>query len=500
MFASAPPGSPMRRAEPNKTTTTHVRIAKAASAFRECAQEETTMSMATDDGVSTPIESRADLIDALAKGCKPKSNWRIGTEHEKFTFYRIENRPVPYEGPRGIRDILEAIVAAEDWMPVYDGPNLIGLKCSESGAAVSLEPGGQLELSGAPLETIHQTCREINDHLKILRRIADPMRIAFLGVGVAPTWSVADMPQMPKSRYAIMKPYMEKVGTLGTSMMFRSCTVQANLDFGSEADMVKKLRVSLALQPIATALFANSPFSDGKPNGYLSFRSEIWRDTDPDRTGMLPFAFEDGMSFERYVDYALDVPMYFVRREGKYIDVAGESFRGFLLGKLPQLPGEKPTKVDWEDHLSTIFPEVRLKQYLEMRGADGGPWQEICALPAFWTGLLYDTTALDAAWDMVKDWTAAERQALRDGVPRLALKTPFRGRTIADLAREAVDISRTGLKARGNPNWEGANEEVFLRPLENTLNLGKTRADRLLDLYHGAWAGDMTRVFTDAAY
>ena len=375
------------------------------------------MSMATDDGESPPIESKADLIAALSQGEKAKADWRVGTEHEKFVFFRIENTPVPYEGERGIKAILEAIIAEEDWIPISDGPNLIGLKCAKTGAAVSLEPGGQLELSGAPLETIHQTCRETNDHLKILRRIADPMRIAFLGLGVAPTWSVDQMPVMPKSRYAIMKPYMEKKGSLGTSMMFRSSTVQANLDFSDEADMVKKMRVSLALQPIATALFANSPFLDGKPSGFRSFRSEIWRDTDPDRTGMLPFAFEDGMGYERYVDYALDVPMYFVRRNGHYLDVSGKNFRDFLDGKLDAVPGEKPTKADWEDHLSTIFPEVRLKSFLEMRGADGSPWQEICALPAFWTGILYDTTALDAAWDLVKDWTEEERQTLRDAVP-----------------------------------------------------------------------------------
>lgn len=458
------------------------------------------MSMATDDSLSPPIESRADMVEALEKGSKPKSQWRIGTEHEKFVFYRIDNTPVPYEGERGIKAILQTVAAEEDWLPVYDGPNVIGLRCPVSGAAVSLEPGGQLELSGAPVETIHATCQEINNHLKILRRIADPMRIAFLGLGVAPTWSVADMPEMPKSRYAIMKPYMEKKGTLGTSMMFRSATVQANLDFSDEADMVKKLRVSLALQPVATALFANSPFTGGKPNGFLSFRSEIWRHTDPERTGMLPFAFEDGMGFERYVDYALDVPMYFVRREGKYIDTAGESFRDFLDGKLPQLPGEKPTKADWDDHLSTIFPEVRLKQFLEMRGADGGPWQDICALPAFWTGLLYDQSSLDAAWDLVKDWTEAERQALRDMVPRLALAAPFRHHPLATIAREVVDIARAGLEARHITNWEGASEAVYLSPIENTLSLKKTRANRLVDLYHGAWSGDISRVFTDAAY
>ena len=323
------------------------------------------------------------------------------------------------------------------------------------------------------------------------------MGIDFLGLGVTPTWTLDEIPLMPKSRYGIMKPYMEKVGTLGTSMMFRSATVQVNLDFASEADMVKKMRVSLALQPVATALFANSPFLDGKPNGLLSFRSHIWLNTDKDRTGMLPFAFEDGMSFERYVDYALDVPMYFVIRNGEYVNCAGESFRAFLDGKLPQLPGELPTVKDWEDHLSTLFPEVRMKQFLEMRGADGAPWQGICALPAFWVGLLYDETALDAAWDLVKDWTDEERQTLRDEVPRLALNTPFRNGTLFDIAKRALAIARSGLKARNKLNWEGADETVFLRPLDHTIETGKTPAERLLDLYHNEWNGDVSRVFSD---
>lgn len=458
------------------------------------------MSMATDNGPSPFIKSRADLIEALSKGSKPKEKWRIGTEHEKFTFYRGSNKPVPYAGGNGIRAILDGFVAQEGWTPVYDGENVIGLFCPKSGGAISLEPGGQLELSGAPLKTIHETCTETNDHLKRVRAIADPMGIGFLGLGVTPTWSLDEIPTMPKSRYDIMKPYMEKTGTRGQSMMFRSCTVQANLDFGSETDMVQKLRVGLALQPIATALFANSPFLDGKPSGMKSYRSYIWLDTDNARAGMLPFAFEDGMGFERYVDYALEVPMYFVRRDGKYINTAGENFAAFLEGKLPQLPGEKPTVADWEDHLSTIFPEVRLKQFLEMRGADGGPWQEICALPAFWAGLLYDQSALDAAWDLVKDWTEEERDHLRNVVPERGLDTPHRDTTIGEIAKQVLDIARAGLKARGNKNWEGADETLFLRPLENTLALGKTHADRLLDLYHGAWAGDINRIYTDIAY
>jgi glutamate--cysteine ligase len=455
--------------------------------------------MAGANSPSPLIESRTQLVEALSRGAKPKDAWRIGTEHEKFTFFADTFKPVPYEGENGIGALLDKVQAETAWEPNYDGDNVIGLSNPKGGGAISLEPGGQFELSGAQLETLHETCVETNDHLKMLHKFTKPMGIEFLGIGTAPTWTLDEIPAMPKSRYAIMKPYMEKVGTLGTSMMFRSCTVQVNLDFASEADMVKKLRVSLALQPVATALFANSPFLEGKPNGFLSFRSYIWLNTDPARTGMLPFAFEDGMSFERYVDYALDVPMYFIIRDGKYINCAGESFRAFLDGKLPQRPGETPTVKDWEDHLSTLFPEVRMKQYLEMRGADGAPWQGVCALPALWTGILYDQSALDAAWDLVKDWTEEERQAIRLAVPTTALHTPFRNGTLMDVAARMVEISRAGLKSRNRLNWEGADESVFLSPLDYTLKTGKTPAERLLDLYHGEWHGDINRLFTDYA-
>ncbi|RYE76042.1 MAG: glutamate--cysteine ligase, partial [Hyphomicrobiales bacterium] len=403
--------------------------------------------MAGDD-TSPPIESRADLIEAMARGGKPRSEWRVGTEHEKHVYRKGPIRPVPYEGEAGIYALLRGIEQRSGWHPFFDRHNPIGLRNLGDVGGISLEPGGQFELSGAPQETIHDAAAELKAHLLDCRAVGAELNIHFLGLGTTPLWAVKDIPVMPKSRYGIMTPYMDKVGTLGTSMMYRSCTVQANLDFADEADMVKKLRVSLALQPIVTALFANSPFIDGKPSGYLSFRSHIWRNTDNDRTGMLPFAFEDGFGFERYADHALDVPMYFVIRNKQYVNCAGESFRAFLEGKLPQLPGEKPTIKDWEDHLSTLFPEVRLKQFLEMRGADMGDEAHVNALPALWVGLLYDDEALEGAWQLVKDWTAEERQQLRDEVPRTALAARCHNRSVAEIAADVVALARAGLARR----------------------------------------------------
>jgi glutamate--cysteine ligase len=447
-----------------------------------------------------PIESKAQLIEELAQGSKPIAQWRIGTEHEKFAFLTDTLAPVPYEGQRSIKALLEGLRDRFGWTGVLEGENIIALSDPKGLGNVSLEPGGQFELSGAPLETVHDTCEEVHEHLAQVREVGDRLGIGFLGLGASPVWSREQTPVMPKGRYGIMAPYMDKVGRYGRDMMFRTCTVQVNLDFSSEADMVKKLRVSLALQPVATALFANSPFLDGKPNGFLSFRSEVWRDTDNQRSGMLPFAFEQGFGFEQYVDYALDVPMYFVMREGKYINTSGESFRAFLDGRLPQLPGEKPVLKDWADHLTTIFPEVRLKRYLEMRGADSGPWRRLCALPAFWVGLLYHQPSLDAAWELVKDWTAEERQALRDAVPKQALAATIRGRTIRDLAKEVLALSRAGLEARNRQGCKGKTEAAFLDTLDETVASGKTAAENLLDLYHGAWGGDISRVFRDFAY
>ena len=448
----------------------------------------------------TPLETRAQLIEEIASGCKPREDWRIGTEHEKFPFLTDTLEPVPYDGERSIRAMLEGLRDRFGWTGVYEGDNIIALSDPDYLGNVSLEPGGQFELSGAPLKTIHETCEEVHEHLAEVREIGDRLGIGFLGLGASPLWTRAETPVMPKGRYGIMAPYMDKVGTYGRDMMFRTCTVQVNLDFASEADMVKKLRVSLALQPIATALFANSPFLEGKPNGFLSFRSQAWRDTDNARAGMLPFVFEDGMSFERYVDYALDVPMYFVMRDGKYINTAGESFRAFLDGKLPQLPGQKPVVKDWADHLTTIFPEVRLKKYLEMRGADSGPWRTLCALPALWVGLLYEQNALDAAWDLVKDWTAEERQALRDEVPRLGLKAMIRGRTVQDIARDVLALARSGLDNRDEHGCKGRSETAFLDVLDEITASGKTPAEELLELYHTSWDGNIERVFRDFAY
>ena len=448
----------------------------------------------------TPIETKAQLIEELASGSKPKSEWKIGTEHEKFPFLTDTLKPVPYQGPRSIKALLDGLKDRYGWTGVYEGENIIALSDPNGLGNVSLEPGGQFELSGAPLDTVHETCEEVHEHLTQVREVGDKLGIGFLGLGASPLWSLKDTPVMPKGRYGIMAPYMDKVGTRGRDMMFRTCTVQVNLDFSSEADMVNKLRVSLALQPIATALFADSPFLDGKPNGFLSYRSEVWRDTDNQRAGMLPFAFEQGFGFEQYVDYALDVPMYFVMREGKYINTSGESFRAFLDGRLPQLPGEKPVMKDWADHLTTIFPEVRLKKYLEQRGADSGPWRRLCALPAIWVGLLYDQASLDAAWDLVKDWTAEERQKLRDDVPRLALHATIRGRSVQDIARDVLKIARAGLEARDRHGCKGRSEAAFLDPLDEIAQSGKTAAEHLLALYNGDWHQDVTRVFRDFAY
>ena len=447
-----------------------------------------------------PIERHEQLAEYLAAGCKPKDEWRIGTEHEKFGYNAETLEPLPYDGPCSILAILQGLRDRHGWAPLEEGGKLIGLE--KDGANISLEPGGQLELSGAPLETIHETCDEVNAHLAEVRDIADEIGAGFIGLGAAPIWSHDDMPLMPKGRYKLMDGYMQKVGTMGRVMMRRTCTVQVNLDFASEADMVQKMRVALALQPVATALFANSPFFEGQPNGHKSWRSRVWRALDDDRTGMLPFVFEDGFGFERWVDYVLDVPMYFVYRDGVYVDALGMSFRDFLKGELPALPGESPTLSDWADHLTTVFPEARVKKFIEMRGADGGPWRRLCALPAFWVGLTYDQGALDAAWDLVKGWTAEQRDALRVAASIDGLQARVDGIDMHDLAREAVAISEAGLKSRARAGAGGLipDETHFLSALKESIESGTVPADELLAQYHGDWDGDLSRVYAEYSY
>jgi glutamate--cysteine ligase len=453
---------------------------------------------APPEGKGLPIGHKRELVEYLEQGSKPRVAWRIGTEHEKFAFRTSDLRPLPYEGPAGIRALLEGLAREFGWQPMLEGGLPIALV--KDNASVTLEPGGQFELSGAPLETLHQTCCEVHTHLDEVRKVAGPLGVAMLGMGFNPKWPRAAIPWMPKGRYKIMGEYMPKRGSLGLDMMLRTCTVQVNLDFADEADMVRKFQVSLALQPIATALFANSPFTEGRPNGFVSYRSQIWTDTDPDRCGTLPFVFEPGMGFERYVDWVLDAPMYFVYRDGRYIDASGQSFRDFLQGRLPALPGEQPTLSDWSDHLTTVFPEVRLKRFLEMRGADGGPWRVICALPALWVGLLYDPASLDAAAALVSDWTAEEREKLRADVPRLGLRAPFRRGTVLDVAREVVALASSGLAARARLNWDGVDESRYLRPLEQIVATGRSLADEKLRRFEEEWHGDIDHLYREEAF
>ncbi len=457
------------------------------------------MSTRTESSKADPlIETRTDLISVFSGGEKPRERWRIGTEHEKFVYRTADHRAPSYDEKGGIRDLLMGLTRY-GWEPIYEGDHVIALGGPDGN--VSLEPAGQLELSGAPLENLHQTCAETGRHLKQVKEVGEELGLGFLGLGMWPDKTREELPIMPKGRYAIMLRHMPRVGSMGLDMMLRTCTIQTNLDYSSEADMVKKFRVSLALQPFGTALFANSPFTEGKPNGYLSYRSHIWTDTDPARTGMLPFVFEDGFGYERYADYMLNVPMYFVYRDGKYIDASGLDFKDFLKGELSVVKAEKPTISDWNDHLSTAFPEVRLKSFLEMRGSDGGPWNRICALPALWVGLLYDQAALDAAWDLVKDWSIEDQLRLRADVPKhgLCTKTPD-GRDFQALGKEILDIAGAGLNARGQVNSMGDNESGFLNPLRQIVDSGKSPAHQLLDKYENEWAGDLSKIYDEMSF
>ena len=456
--------------------------------------------MARDVVDSEVVESRDALVAWLEAGCKPAGPFRIGAEHEKIPFYRANHSPVPYGGDKGIRALLEGMRKRLGWDGIEDGGNLIGLYDPNGGGAISLEPGGQFELSGAPLDDAHATADELDRHLTVARSVAEPLGIGFLALGMSPKWSLAETPIMPKHRYAIMARYMPKVGTRGLDMMFRTATVQVNLDFMSEKDMVTKMRVGLALQPAITALFANSPFTDRKLNGLLSARSEIWRHTDGARTGMLSFVFEPGMGFERYVDYALDVPLYFLKRGGNYQDVAGASFRDLLAGRLKEAPGERATIADWANHLSTIFPEVRLKRYLEMRGADVGPPERIVALAALMAGLYYNPEALGSAEALIEGWSAEDRQKLRDDAPLLGLAAEVRGRDLRSVALDMLAISRSGLKRRARLNARGEDETILLHPLEAIADSGREPARRWIQRYEGPWGRSVDPSFDEAAF
>ncbi len=454
--------------------------------------------MARDVTDTTPITSRDELVGWLEAGSKGAAPLKLGTEHEKFPFYANDLTPVPYkgrDGRGGIEAILQGVRETTGWSPIEDAGSLIGLFDEKAGGAISLEPGGQFELSGAPLDNVHETDSELAAHLDLANRIAAKHGVEFASLGMSPLWTLEQTPRMPKSRYRIMTAYMPKVGTRGLDMMYRTCTVQVNLDYRNEADMVRKLRISIALQPITTALFASSPFTDGKLNGLLSARSEIWRDTDNQRAGMTPFVFDDGFGFERYVDWVLDVPMYFVKRGETYHDVVGANFRDLLDGKLAALPGEKATLSDWANHVSTIFPEVRLKRYLEMRGADSGSREHIIALPALFVGLLYDEDSLTAAWDLVKGWSAQQRQALRDDAPKLGLDAMIAGRSARDVARDALAIARAGLKRRARLDASGHDEGRHLDVLDARVARGRTAAQDLIDLYNGAWGKSVLPAF-----
>lgn len=457
--------------------------------------------MARDTTDNQLIENHDQLVEWMTVGCKPREDWRIGTEHEKFGYCIKTFKPVPYEGDNGIRAILEELQKESGWEPITDAGNLIGLYNPNGGGAISLEPGGQFELSGAPLENIHETCQESNGHLAQVKTIAERLGIGFLGLGASPLWTFDETPMMPKSRYNIMKRYMPKVGSQGHDMMFRTTTIQVNLDFSDERDMVRKLQVSLKLQSMASALFASSPFTEGKPNGLLSWRSDIWRDVDNQRSGFHPFMLAEDFGFNSYAEWALDVPMYFIIRDGEYRDCTDITFRQFLDGALKgEIDDWQANIGDWGNHMSTLFPDVRLKRFLEMRGADGGPWQRICALPAFWVGLLYTENALAAAEELTAQWTPEMVASLRDAVPSLGLNAEINGKPLKHFASGALEIARMGLTERGYENSDGIDETAFLAPLEDMVGTGKTLAEVMLDDYHGPWGQDILKVFENYSF
>ena len=450
---------------------------------------------------SIVITDTSQLVDWVAAGAKPKSTWRIGTEHEKILFHRADFSPVAYEGEDGVGALLQSLCAhiGDKARPIVEKGHIIGLKDGEGGS-VTLEPGGQLELSGAPLVNLHQTCAETGRHLKHMRAVTTALGLGMLGIGYQPKWGRDDIPWMPKGRYKIMRNYMPKVGRFGLDMMLRSCTVQVNLDYADEVDMRRKFRTSLALQPVATALFANSPFRDGKPSGLLSTRAEAWTDTDNARCGVPACVFDPAFGYEQWIDYILDVPMYFLHRGEDYIDVAGQSFRDYLASCLAGFEGMPPNMADFEDHITTAFPEVRLKQFIEMRGADSGPWANICALPALWVGILYDDEALAEAEALSAHITADDVMNARLSVATNGLNGQLAGADVYHLAARLLEIATAGLRRRGICDDGGNDETGFLQPLKTIIETRKTPAEVMLDLYRQDWDGEIDQVFTANQY
>ncbi len=444
---------------------------------------------------AAPVESVEELVAHLRSGEKPRERWRVGTEHEKIGLYEDTHAPVPYEGERGIGALLRRVAAEDGWNPLVEGPHVIGLE--KAGASITLEPGGQMELSGAPLRTIHETCDEFHAHLSLMKRVCEPMRIVFLGLGIHPLHGVERIPVMPKARYRIMRRYLPTRGSLALEMMFATATVQANFDYSDEADMVAKMRAALGVSPIVSALFANSSVSEGKANGFITRRLHIWTHTDPDRCGMLPFAFEQGFGYREYVEWALDVPMFFIVRNGAYQPAHETTFRRFLQ---QGFRGERPTLADFDRHLTTLFPDVRLKRIIEVRGADAVPPGLTCSLPALWKGLLYDPEALKQAAALVSGYDAETREAARSDVARRGLSARYGGEPVLELARQLAAISREGLARLAHAGRRDRDETGFLDPVFAQLELAASPGSLVVERWEGEWARSVERLIEYARY
>jgi glutamate--cysteine ligase len=454
-----------------------------------------TLSARSVTNLDAPVASVEELVDFLRRWEKPRDRWRVGTEHEKIGLYEADHAPVPYETERGIGTLLERIAEVDGWGRITEGPNVIALE--KDGASITLEPGGQFELSGAPLRTIHETCDEFHRHLDLMKRVSEPLGIVWLGLGMHPIHGVDRIPRMPKERYAIMQSYLPKRGALALDMMFTTATVQANYDFADEADMVAKMRAAMGLTPIVSAMFANSSLSGGKANGFVSRRLHVWQQVDPDRCGLLPLVFEPDFGYRRYVEWALDVPMFFVVRDGEHRPAKGMRFRTFLR---EGGAGTRATLSDFDRHLTTLFPDVRLKHIIEVRGADAVPPGLTCSLPALWKGLLYDDEALAAAWHLVRHSSQEEREVAREDAARRGLGASFAGRSMLDLARELTAIAREGLRRIRHAGRRDPDETPFLDPILDQLESGASPGQVVLDRWEGEWGRSVDRLIDYARY